>query len=165
MERNARHLAVYQAAQAAGLEDMISCRWALLDMDAVDTVTMLREVCIDDAPEREGLELYAAISLLAAGHAPDYSTPWPDAARALLKRRNLSDLADATPTPDWQSLAVTLQQAEHELAVLIHDVVPAIVSPDRRDRLVLALQRVARATAAIRSAAATTPSPAGRADS
>lgn len=165
MERKARHLAIYQAVQAAGLEDMIPCRWACSDMDGADTVTMLREVCIDDAPEHGGLQVEDALALLAAGHAPDNATPWPDAARALLKRRNLSDLADTTPAPDWRSLAVTLQAAEHELAVLLHDVVPTIVSTDRRERLVLAMQRVARATAAIRNAAATTPATAGRSDS
>ena len=83
-----QHRAIYAALAEARLEVLISCRWSVEDHEGCDTAWMLRVVCLEQTGERP-VRIGDAIQLLMRGHAPRGATPYPDAAEALLSRRDV----------------------------------------------------------------------------
>jgi hypothetical protein len=83
-----RHGAIYAALVGAGLHDLIHCRWSVEDHDGCDTAWMLTVVCLEQTAERK-VPFDVALGDLVGGHAPRGATPYPDAAEALLARRDV----------------------------------------------------------------------------
>ena len=88
MDAHDQHSAIYAALVWAKLEDLIPCRWSVEDCEGGDTAAMLRAVCLCQLGERR-VPFSTAIENLVDGHAPRGATPYPDAAEALLARRDV----------------------------------------------------------------------------
>jgi hypothetical protein len=83
-----QHSAIYAAMASARLEDLMPCRWSVEDREGCNTVWMLLAVCLEQTGERP-VQIEDAIRLLMQGHVPRGATPYPDAAEALMARRNV----------------------------------------------------------------------------
>jgi len=88
MNAHNQHSAIYAALVWAKLEDLIPCRWSAEDCEGGDTAAMLRAVCLSQLGERR-VPFSTAIENGMDGFAPRGATPYPEAADALLARRDV----------------------------------------------------------------------------